>query len=337
MREENLIPRIIQAIHQTQQEELYYETLYHNPEINARKNEMLFFSKPEVTLPDENIRLEDIFHIILTKFQDYAMYISRVNVISAAYLADYHIIDQHYGVINSIAKNAAQNMSDTAAKTFNAIYNKTVSEAKVLGGLEFLEHYPDYTASSLNTLWESKKADKLAGGTYCVPLTIHGEEVYLVNGFHPQQLNHFTTSPRSIITFDLETDTDWATARKDFIGATNPDEANTGSIRNILNNKQEELGLQISPSRNGAHLSAGPVEGLVELLRYNSNFNINDIRHPSDFKFGRQLLDHFSPEKVETLLENPTVTYNGENISVFDLTEEMNSDEAIDLLKTIQF
>ena len=58
---------------------------------------------------------------------------------------------------------------------------------------------------------------------------------------------------------------------------------------------KEKFGLdEVSASQNGFHLSAGPVEGLVELMRYGSDFSTGEIKKPSDFSFGKELLRVFS-------------------------------------------
>ena len=83
------------------------------------------------------------------------------------------------------------------------------------------------------------------------------------------------------------------------------------------------------------HLSAGPVEGLIELIRYNSDFSKNETMDVSDFSFGKKLLSEFSGQTIRTILENPAVTYENNTVTIFDLTEEKNSEEAIRILKKV--
>ncbi len=119
-----------------------------------------------------------------------------------------------------------------------------------------------------------------------------------------------------------------------FIGKTNPADAAKGSLRNDLLQNHARYGVRsVSPSRNGFHLSAGPVEGLVELIRYCSDFSRNREKTTEDFIFGRQLMSSFTDAEIGKICENGLVTYNGKKISVFDLTEEKNNDSALELLK----
>ena len=126
----------------------------------------------------------------------------------------------------------------------------------------------------------------------------------------------------------------WTDARNNFIGSTFPASAENGSIRKELLNNKPELGLtEVSQALNGVHLSAGPVEALIELCRYNSNYsNIEQIKQYTDFSFGKNLLKSFDKEKIEMILSNINISTNGKAISIFDLTEEKNSEEAIELL-----
>lgn len=328
-------PFLEKVIYQLQDQTIYYENIYQNPDKIEGKNEFLFFLKPEITLDDEAIKLPQILDVVIDKLNEYNLAITRINALSANYLSDHKIIDNHYGVINRIANDAVNEISETARNKFKSLYGDDPENSTMLGGLEFIKEYPEYSPEKLNKLWESHEADKLAGGTYCVPLEIESKKVYLVNGFHPLQLEHFTQKGRSIITFNLVSDTDWHVARDAFIGATNPKDAKKGSLRNILNEQQEELGLYISPSRNGAHLSAGPVEGLIELMRYDSNFSKNIIQKPTNYRFGNKLYNQFDLDKADKLLENPTVRFRGRDISIFDITEEKNSDEALEMLSEI--
>lgn len=56
----------------------------------------------------------------------------------------------------------------------------------------------------------------------------------------------------------------------------------------------------------------------------------------TDLSFGAQLVAAgLTPEQVEKLATNIDVTHEGKNISVFDVTEEMDAAEAATLLKSV--
>ncbi len=332
--QDEFIDRIILHVMKAQQGKAFCDDIFSDTIMQPGNNEFLFFIKPEITMPSDRVKLDAVLKLIYQKLDAYGLVVRHIKILSAAYLKQYNIIAQHYGVINQLASNASKHLSLSAREKFLAVYGQRVEDVKVLGGLEFLDQYPALDAWALNELWQDGEFIKLAGGTYCMKLSHENETIYLVNGFHPKQLLHFTQENRSIVVMTLSGDTPWRVARNDFIGATMPDNAKSGSLRREFLDRQNELGLpDISPSANGVHLSAGPVEGLVELRRYNSDLsNPDQILGLSDFSFGRALLDAFSPADVERITSNTNLLVDGREVSVFDLTEEMDSDEAIKTL-----
>ncbi|HMS64498.1 MAG TPA: hypothetical protein PKD83_04495 [Ignavibacteria bacterium] len=331
----NHTKEMIDLIKKAQKEEILFQEIFNNPDQKTGKNEFLFFIKPEITLDSDKINTAKILDLIQEKIAISGFNIQNIKILSAKYLDKYDIIAQHYGVINKIASGAVKNLSEGAKGKFKELFGKDVDEVKVSGGIEFLNEYKDFNAYSLDYLWQNKENLKLAGGTYCEEIKIDNERIYLINGFHPRQLRHFTEKGRSIIVFTLSSDMSWTDARNNFIGATNPSAANEGSLRREFLKNITELGLsEVSQGSNGVHLSAGPVEALIELKRYNSNFSVDtktvDFK---EFSFGKKLYDTFSENSVKEILENVNVETDGKSVSVFDLTEEKNADEAIEILK----
>ena len=330
----DLAKQIQNAVEKAQKGTADYAPIFSQEPAPTGKNEFLFFIKPEITLPDSAIQLSKILEVTLSTVEAYGLDIVNAQLLSAKYLETHNIIAQHYGVINQLANNAVGAMSEGAKKKFAELYGKSVGEAKVLGGFEVLKAFPAFNSTSLEYLWQNVASKKLAGGTYSIEVSFDGQQVYVVDGFHPRQLEHFTAEGRSIVVFTLVGDIDWEKARQEFIGATNPQKAHEKSLRrDFLENKAAYGLAEVSQGSNGVHLSAGPVEGLVELIRYNSNFATQSLKNYQDFAFGKQLAENFSPDQVEQILQNVDVTVDGEQVSVFDLTEEKNSDEALALLK----
>jgi len=309
------------------------KSIIYERNLESGSNEFLMFLKPEALL--SGIEIEKILDLVINKIDQFDLSISNISVLSANYLKKHNIIAQHYGVINAIAKNAREKMSEEAKDNFKKIFNKDVNSCNVLGGIEFLNKYSDFNALTFDYLWQNRRNEKLAGGTYCIDVNLDGEEVFIVNGFHPRQLLHFTEMGRSIVTLSLRGDTDWSVARQDLIGSTRPHEANEGSLRNIFLKNSKDYGLsEVSQGLNIVHLSAGPVEGLIELIRYNTNYEDGDGMSINKYNFGEKLMDNFSQDKVDFILENNDINVDGKVISIFDLTEEMNSMNAISKLKT---
>ncbi len=329
--------KIKKAIEKAQREPVLVENLYEGTN-EVKKNQYLFFIKPEITQKISSVKIMNILDIIFSKLDEYNFEINNVRLLGAKYMGDYDVIAQHYGVINQLSRNAFDNLSEASKQKFKEIYNQSASKDIILGSLEFLANYPDYTPESLNDIWKDTPNHKLGGGTYICKIQIGAKDVFIVNGFHPMQLDHFTKEGRSIVAFTITSDIDWNIARTEFIGVTNPGSAKDGSLRKMFLEQKNELGLpEIDGSKNGVHLSAGPVEALVELMRFNSD-RVNNIKlNIDDYSFGKLLANSFPKDFIDKVLENKMSVYKDQNISVFDLTEEKNSQEAIEILKETNF
>lgn len=315
---------------------LSFAQLYENPERQEHENEFIFFIKPELTLESSSIDFDKVLDLVFDKIEEFNLSINDVKIQGADYLKKYNIIAQHYGVINKLATNPLEHMSEDAKNNLkNFAEVSDLADADVMGAVQFLDKYSFFNSDSLDVLWQNGSTKKLAGGTYAEKIKVDTDLVYLINGFHPRQLTHFTQDGRSIVVFNLSGNLAWSDARGKFIGATNPEVADEASVRRNFLNKQSELGIpEVSQGLNGVHLSAGPVEGLVELIRYSSDFsNAGGEKSYKDFSFGKKLSSQFSDAEIQDMLNNKNIEFEGKTVSVFDLTEEKSSGEAIELLK----
>lgn len=331
---------IKENVKKAQAKNVDYVQIYSNNEKHNSENEFIFFIKPEVTLKSDTINFDKVIDLAFDKIKEFGLNISDIKVLGNEYLKKHNIIAQHYGVINKLATNPLLNMSESAKdnlKTFAETDN--LESINVLGGIQFLEKYPFFNDISLDVLLQNLSPKKLAGGTYVVKVKVDTDTVYLINGFHPRQLNHFTADGKNIVVMTVNGNLPWADARGKFIGATNPESADPASLRNTLLKNQEAFGIpEVSQGLNGFHLSAGPVEGLVELVRYNSNFaDSNGVKTYKDYSFGQKLSENFSDEQIAKILDNGNLTVDGKTVSSFDLTEEKSANESIELLKKAQF
>ncbi|GIW21690.1 MAG: hypothetical protein KatS3mg068_0697 [Candidatus Sericytochromatia bacterium] len=335
---ETLKASILENVKLAQKNKINFIELYNREIKEDKENQFIFFIKPELTLENNNIKLDKILDLVFDKLAEFNLDIENVKVLGAKYLDKYNIISQHYGVINKLSNNPLEYMSEEAKNKLKEIANVTdLKECNVMGAFEFLNKYSYFNADSLDILWQNKEVKKLAGGTYLENVKVDTDNVYLINGFHPRQITHFTKDGRSIIVFTLSSNLSWTDARNKFIGVTNPQNAYESSLRRLLLERKEEFGIpEVSQGLNGFHLSAGPVEGLIELIRYNSDFSDNSkIKSYKDFSFGKKLMDNFSEEKIQQILNNVNFEFENKKLSVFDLTEEKCSNEAIKLLKKV--
>lgn len=294
----------------------------------AGGSQMLFFLKPELM---RSRRLGLVAGMASRAFADHGLAVESVAVLSGGYLGEHGIVAEHYGVIDAVARDPAAALSGQARTRFRELYGRD-ADGRVTGGVAYLDRHPGLDAETLARAWLARPADKLAGGTYCQPLPEEG--CYLINGFYPRMLRHFTAAGSRVAAFVLRGDTAWAAARQRFCGATDPARALAGSLRAELLRRQRELELpEVSANFNGVHLSAGPLEALVELRRFGSDLSRSPLqRPPEDFMFGRALAARLPADAVSALLRNPTVETPAGPRSVFDLTEEKDPPEALEIL-----
>jgi hypothetical protein len=202
----------------------------------------------------------------------------------------------------------------------------------ILGGHQILERFKNLTAQSLGAIWDGGSGTKAGSGAYAQKLRIGGEDVIGLNGFHPGQITHFVEKGRSIVVFAIRSTTSWRALRQVFLGATNPEKAAAGSFRRVLMEKREAYGIPaVNQGLNGAHLSAGPLEALAEILRYGSDHDRREELPIGQTVFGAAMIRAgFKPEEIRRMLGNARLyTASGRLVPAFDMTEETDWRDAI--------
>lgn len=296
-------------------------------------NEFLLILKPELLTDFIRPKLQEILQIIVQRLTRYQLTCTSARIINAKYLSTQHVMAKHYGVINAAARDFQSMISPEVSANFKNIYGLEISEATVYGALELLNNNT-MDADTLNVLWKDCEIKRLAGGIYSGKVNFKDADRYIVNGFHPPQLEHFIADKRMIVTMNIAGNASWEMARNEMIGNTYPEKASTESIRGALYHKYGKFGFDhVSYVLNSVHLSAGPLEGLIELQRFNTT--IEQDAQIDSFLFGRMLRKKFNNSQVQRILENPTVIYNGKPVSLFDLTELTDSNQAIDILNEV--
>jgi nucleoside diphosphate kinase len=332
---QDLFPLICRGIQTATEGSGKYLPVYNPDSPEAARHEFLFFLKPELTANFNVERFRLIYDLITNKIDGFNLKVNGVFILPGVYLEKYGIISEHYGVIDNVARKPLDGFSEQAVKSFKREFGLSVNEANVVGAFEYLKLHPELDPDTIATIWLSREYQKLAGGTYAE--YFKEEDLYLVNGFYPRLLRHFTKSDSCTVSVVLAGDVSWGVARKKFMGTTNPENAEKGSIRALLLSRQKEFALdEISANLNGVHLSAGPVEGLVELHRFTADFTqARSETGYNRFRFAKELGKVFTTTQIENIIKNVNVRFNNENISIFDLTEEMDADSALEILQKV--
>jgi len=295
------------------------------------RNHFVLFLKPEVLALADGVQVEAILDLIGAALRKHAVKTAAIRVLNGQYLARYHIMEEHYGVINRASRLGEAALSAATRKRLMA---ECPDADRVVGGHEFLKEFPDVSAFALNIIADTLGTRKIASGKYYCVLNVAGERTVVLNPFHPQQVLHYTMPGRTIVVLECASDTDWRVLREEMTGATDPSKAAEGSIRKTLLEKRAKLGLrEVATATNGVHCSAGPLEAMVEFSRFFSDHAARKLIKLADTPFGELLARHgLSKKEIAALAKNPLLGKAGDGAYAFNLTEEKNADAAADLL-----
>ena len=288
-------------------------------------HQFAFFLKPELTARSADVNLDAVLELVLNTLNEWNIRTGAVGLLNGTYLKANRIMDKHYGVLNEISHQGRSAISQGAEKNLQSKFaDQLKAGATVLGAHQFMAAVPEFSPLALTTLSDNLGAEKLGGGTYALSMKVRTDHYIVLNAFHPYQLEPFYAADNILILFEGRSDKAWADLRQNLAGATNPADASPGSIRNQFLQNKEKLGLKdVSSGTNGIHLSAGPLEGMVEIQRFFSDPTQNQLVDFSDTCFGKKLsAGGANDQRINELAENPTIEKNGTSESAFDLTEE---------------
>jgi len=298
-------------------------------------HQFLLFLKPEATAIHSGVKLQAILQMVMERLTAFQTTVHAVRILPSSYLAEHLIMAQHYGVINAISTQGEIALTDAAKTKLNEEFAEDLKNgAQVMGGHQFLEAQPEFTALTLCTLSDNLGTTKLGGGSYCMRLDMEGQMYLVLNPFHAYQLVPYTTGHRAILAMECRSNMDWNILRSELTGSTNPATASKGSIRAELLARKEEFNLAaVNQGSNGVHLSAGPLEGMVELQRFFTDHEGGSSIDLSDTLFGSQLAEAgLDNRRIQELANNCSIEKDGQSTSSFDLTEEVNAADALQRL-----
>lgn len=288
------------------------------------KHQFAFFVKPEVTTVEGAGPALDMMAAAL---EAAGVEFGAIRVLSGQYLDKKDIMVQHYGVISNISKNGVSAITADAKKNLDTKFaDELAAGVTVQGAHQFLAENPAFNAESLITLNDNLGTTRLAGGTYLMKMKFFGSTKLVLNPFHPLQLVPYTTPGNAIIVFECKSTMSWEDLRNNLCGVTKPEKAAAGSLRASLLARYQEFKMDsCDQGTNGCHMSAGPIEAMVELRRF---FDITT----AETCFGALLADNCSAEQIESFGDNVDLVSDGKTISAWDLTEEVCAAKSAELL-----
>lgn len=298
----------------------------------TRQNELLMFAKPEIFTVGSADAMRAGLELLLGKLDEFGGEVRGAAIVGGPALEAKEIMNRHYGYINLLSRTASQTVSAEDRAKIEEVLGVSLAEYTLYGGHEFWKAHPSYTAASLDGLWATKKSGRVRGGFYVNAHEVEGEKFVLVNGFHPVQLEHFTEPSHRIVLFLIHSDTAWGTLRNNLIGATDPAKADPGSIRGMLYADPAKYGFEsVGAGNNGVHLSAGPYEGAFEILNFFGNLTDYSVEAAPPLIIRKLMAQGLTLEQALEVNNNPSVTVNGETKALFGVTEDVDTDAAVEL------
>lgn len=259
--------------------------------------------------------------------------------IPACQIVEQGIIDKHYGTLAELALKTdprALKVTDESKAQFKDMFGIEWEGAPFETNLA-AQQCLGLSGADLEACWRAGPCLKLAPGTYVAKL--EGHELYTLNGFYLSMREEYTAGlgVHCMVVDFHEKDLNWQAFRSEVIGATDPAEAVSQSLRSKMLGAWKELGLENEPSMKGnsVHASAGPLEALKERIVWLQQGGDSAAAMEASIKddgFGRRLVDAGVDAGiiVKWLEDNPFVATNtGEASRIFDVTECMDSDEMV--------
>eukprot|EP00419_Tripos_fusus_P001370 CAMPEP_0172671430 /NCGR_PEP_ID=MMETSP1074-20121228/10912_1 /TAXON_ID=2916 /ORGANISM="Ceratium fusus, Strain PA161109" /LENGTH=390 /DNA_ID=CAMNT_0013488473 /DNA_START=54 /DNA_END=1226 /DNA_ORIENTATION=+ len=292
-------------------------------------NLALVFVKPHACTPA-------VLRLVPEFLSQHGVVIAGENSIEASVIDKEGIIDSHYDTIARVGMATDIGMlhlGAAEAERFLAGYGRTLSETIAAG-----EVYTAVTAmealrvspTELLNRCLAAGYEKLRSGLYCAKLeTPDGNAAYVLNGFYARMRDKFVALGVVVHCFLVRfnaSELQWSGFRNNIIGATQPKDAIAGSLRARIRDEWQELDLkeETNYQDNGVHASAGPLEALRERMIWLGQDANTD-------PFGEALRAQ-GVDVVDALVDNPLVECDGVQKAAFDLTEDVDTVRALDML-----
>jgi hypothetical protein len=240
-------------------------------------------------------------------------------------------IDQHYYAIASKATIMKPNQLPVNDAKFKERFGMSFADALATGTVfNAIDACKELgiDAAGLDAIWSKSKPLKLGGGFYVSKLqpNIPGKpkEIYVFNGFFMSMRAQFVKPGTSIHYYVVDwkpEDLSWADFRGKVLGPTDPSKAPEGSVRGLIMNDWQKLGLDYKPNtgNNGVHASASPFEGLAEKMNW---LKVKSADDPLGAALNKAGVDNGT-------ISNWAVDPQVKGASLFDQLEDMDVTECI--------
>ena len=297
-------------------------------------NQAVVFTKPvhHLGLPLTPEQLDEQARTFLAD-KGFSVVLSRK--VTGSELAARDVIKQHYTMYSKASYGDAA-ISDAGREKFESAFGKTwdgeVAAGRIMGNPQLLKA-KGISANELFLLWNecftTRQTQKIQDGLIMAWLATL--DCYCINAFYPAMEENFYNPKTDITYYVLEFDpsqVSWAQFRKNILGSTDSSKADPDSFRGRL---YAAYGPALAyPGRdNFVHGSAGPVEGFIERIIHEADFDM------ASSPVGRYLSGRgVSLEEFKAWKSTRSIAQLG---GLFDSTEEKDTADALRVLDAVSF
>ena len=293
-------------------------------------NQAVLFTKPVHHLGID-LTPEQLDRQLLTFLKDAGFRIISTHEFAGNELAARSIVRNHYlmyskgsyGDVVPCIKGRERFFS-----TFGKEWESELAAGRIMGNPQLMKN-KGIDERTLFSLWNprfiSSQTHKIDPGL--VIGWIDELESYVINGFYPTMEAKFNNPKTKIdyhvVEFDPAT-VSWGQFRKKLLGATDASKADPDSFRGQL---FSQYSVEFPAADNFTHGSAGPLEGLIERINFEPDFEMHT--NP----VGRHLVERGVTLEQFKIWKNRQPIFTLGNL--FDITEEKNITEVFQTLESI--
>ncbi|MGC2997204.1 hypothetical protein ACPF8X_02040 [Streptomyces sp. G35A] len=238
--------------------------------------------KPEVMTPD--LAEESLATAVDVLTADGVLVVRAAVLPSVDFVRRGHLL-LHYPRLHRVAADGTAALT-TAAHRALRILLPGADDGAAYGAYEAMAREADLTPEALEKQCRAAGIHKLGSGSYASLVEVRGRLVAVLNGFLPALTEGYRVPGTQVGLLECHSSREIADLRGALLGALHPGVADPASLRGSLGALARRHDVVLSEGRNAVHLSAGHLEGLLQVWRY---FAAPDGRGPGDTAFGRTL------------------------------------------------
>lgn len=235
----------------------------------------------------------------------------------------------HYPRLHRVAADGAEPLSSGARRELRSLVESVEADA-VVGAYEAITREPALSPAALESRCRQSGIHRLGSGSYASATGINGRRTIVLNGFLPALAAGYGDASASVGLFECHSPREIGDLRAGLLGALDPGTAEPASLRGALGALvRRREGVPLSEGRNGVHVSAGHLEGMVQAWRY---FAAADGRGLESTVLGRSLAGLGVPMTAVAALaaDHNVPEESGQTVAPHGATENLNRDEVLD-------